>query len=90
MAPKAMQLRKRKKDSNGQVIWDENIYYDGMVADMWSLGIVIYELVTLYRPYRLVSGKEYWTKVPNVDFEFPGLPSETPGWLVTLYQKLCT
>ncbi len=47
--------------------------YDPMRADMWSLGLVLFEMIEGHMPFEFDSEQEYFANIPNPEIEIPRL-----------------
>ena len=64
--------------------------YDGYKADIYSFGVMLYEIATLGDvPYEAKSGADYMTQVLDPDVAPKDLPESTLDWLRGMY-KACT
>lgn len=92
MPPEIINLSKRQRGPDGKLlrtdsgdfVWKFD-FYDGQKADCWSLGILLYELWALKRPFNFSSVDEYFKNIPNKEYLIPDMPVPTPEWLQTLY-----
>ena len=52
--------------------------YDPFAADMWSLGVTIFQVITGDLPFEGKNVKEYLTNVMSEEVEIPELPEWAP------------
>jgi serine/threonine protein kinase len=86
-APEALAVNEAMTDMNGKIMNDDT-GTDWFKVDMWSLGLIVYEMSTLGKAYKFESEEMYRSNLTSSKFWMPDMPEDTPEWISDMYDNL--